>query len=214
MGIFDILRGEEPSTFEKAMFIIKGGNIGSYGEYLIEYKLKNIAKSENGKVIKNIYVPYKNRTSEIDVLFITRKGLFVIESKNYSGWIFGNEYQNQWTQCIKGGRKYRFYNPIKQNRTHVKAVQHYLKINQETIKSYIVFSEKCELKRVPNSTNEYKIIKRNELINEIKKDLKSANQTYNDKEIESIINKIYMVSNVNKEIKDNHIKQVNEIICK
>ena len=50
------------------------------------------------KVLRNVYIPKdNNETSEIDVLFITQKGIFVIESKNYSGWIFGSEKQYKWT---------------------------------------------------------------------------------------------------------------------
>ena len=79
------------------------------------------------------------------------KGLFVIESKNYSGWIFGNENNKQWTQTLPVGRrrshKERFYNPIMQNATHIRAIRKYI---DDTIPVYsaIAFSNKCTLKNV------------------------------------------------------------------
>ena len=55
----------------------------------------------------------KGKTTEIDLLMIHEKGIFVFESKNYSGWIFGSEDQLKWTQCFKSGQREHFYNPYK-----------------------------------------------------------------------------------------------------
>lgn len=95
---------------------------GRRGEKLTEREL-NLVKffGCDGKVLRNAYVPKSNgETSEIDVLFITQKGIFVIESKNYSGWIFGNESDRYWTVSLPGGNKSHFHNPIRQNRSHIK----------------------------------------------------------------------------------------------
>lgn len=68
-----------------------------------------------GKILRNVYLPKDNgETSEIDVLYITQKGIFVFESKNYSGWIFGDEKGQYWTAMLPNRQKNRFYNPIKQ----------------------------------------------------------------------------------------------------
>ena len=72
-------------------------------------------------------MPKENgETSEIDVLMIHNKGIFVFERKNFSGWIFGNEIQRMWTQTLPKGRgrshKESFFNPIMQNRTHIKTL--------------------------------------------------------------------------------------------
>ena len=94
-----------------------------------------------GYVLRNIYVPKNNgETSEIDVVFITQKGIFVIESKNYSGWIFGDEKSAYWTAMLPDKSKNRFYNPIKQNSTHIKWLGQYLQ-NSVPLFSVIAFSE-------------------------------------------------------------------------
>ena len=97
--------------------------IGWNGERLTAKVLKKLNnKGFTGVVLRNVYVPMENpdETTEIDVLYITRKGVFVIESKNYSGWIFGSEGDRNWTQTLPGGNRQRFYNPVKQNATHIR----------------------------------------------------------------------------------------------
>ena len=92
---------------------------GSYGEYLIYKKLRAYEKT-GARFIFNLYLPSQSKNvdaTEIDVLMITTKGIYVFESKNYSGWIFGNDKQKTWTQCLPQGKgkkalKERFFNPV------------------------------------------------------------------------------------------------------
>lgn len=71
-----------------------GERLGAYGEKLTAKELKWVNFfGRKGKILRNIYIPKENgETSEIDLLYITQKGIFVFESKNYSGWVFGDEY--------------------------------------------------------------------------------------------------------------------------
>lgn len=93
---------------------------GKVGEELIEGILEKLNKKVYGKILKNVYIPKnESESSEIDVVYITTKGIFVIESKNLSGWIFGKEKDQYWTSSLPAGKgksiKNKFYNPIKQN---------------------------------------------------------------------------------------------------
>lgn len=179
MGLFKFIMGEEPSIFEKAAFMIKNGNdTGAYGEYLTEYMFGSARLQGYSKSLHNIYVPYRGKTSEIDVLLVHEKGLFVIESKNYSGWIFGSAEQQKWTQCLNKNTKEQFYNPIKQNRTHINALSQFLEIDKAKMKSFVVFSERCELKKVPENTNEYIITKRDDLLKSIRKEIENRNNIF------------------------------------
>ena len=59
----------------------------------------------SGKVLQNIYIPQNDEgTTEIDLLYLTQKRIFVIESKNYSGYIFGNEKYSKWTSSLYAGK--------------------------------------------------------------------------------------------------------------
>ncbi len=126
-------------------------NIGRYGEYLTYKHLKKY-EEQGAKLLFNVYIPKENgETSEIDVMMIHKKGIFVFESKNYSGWIFGNETQKTWTQVLPAGKgrshKESFYNPILQNQSHIRHLKAFLGESIET-KSIIVFSERCTLKNI------------------------------------------------------------------
>lgn len=211
LGLFKYLMGEEPGIFEKAAFIIKsGGDNGAYGEYLTRYLFNSARMNGYLKVLSNIYLQYKDDTTEIDILVIHERGFFVIESKNYSGWIFGSENQYQWTQAINKITKNKFYNPIKQNRTHIKVLSNYLNVNKDYFKSYIVFSERCELKKVPEDTKEYTITKRDKLIDIIKKDIQDKNVIYSRDEVNSFESKLKPLTEVSKETKEKHIKNIKD----
>lgn len=95
---------------------------------------------------------YNDHFSQIDLVIATKVGIIVFEVKNYSGWIFGNGYHQQWTQVLAYGReKYRFYNPILQNRKHIEDLKKLKKLKQfENIPffSVITFYGDCTLKEI------------------------------------------------------------------
>ncbi len=211
MGLINFFLSEEPSIFEKAAFMIKNkGDVGAYGEYLTKYMFGSVRLDGYHKELCNVYVPYKDGTSEIDVLVLHENEIFVIESKNYSGWIFGNEKQQKWTQMLNKNTKEYFYNPIKQNKTHITALSEYLKIDKNQMKSLIVFSERCELKKVPESTEEYIIIKRDKLIQTIKNETQNKEQQFSREQIDEIYNKLFLLSNASELTKQQHIEDINK----
>ncbi|MEX8502745.1 MAG: nuclease-related domain-containing protein [Leptothrix ochracea] len=85
-------------------------------------------------------------TTQVDHVLVSRFGVFVIETKDYRGWIFGNAAQAQWSQVLYRW-KFRFQNPILQNSRHVRAVQELLDfLPPETVKSVVVFTGEAEFK--------------------------------------------------------------------
>lgn len=138
---------------------------GIYGEYVLSRKLEYY--EEKGQLFRNCYVPLPNgHTTEIDIVFIDDKGIFVIESKNYAGWIFGRENQQNWTQTLRaryGSEKHSFYNPIRQNQTHINALSRYLNMSPKCMYSIIAFSDDCEFKRLELTTDKHKVIHRSQL---------------------------------------------------
>lgn len=209
MGFVSWLLGEEPGLIDKIEFMIKNnGDAGAYGEWLTEYMFGNNNIKGYSKSLHNIYIPYRGKTSEIDVLLVHTKGIFVIESKNYSGWIFGSEEQRYWTQCLQNKQKNRFYNPIMQNKTHINALSKYLEIDKDKIKSFIVFSERCELKKVPEKTDDYVVLKRDFLLKNIRKELATRTDIFTVEEVDNIVNKLTPLTNVSQEIKEQHIKNI------
>lgn len=116
---------------------------GYVGERRIQKLLKSLG--EDVKVYNDLYVPKKNgEMTQIDHVLLLPNGIFVIETKKYTGWIFGSENQRNWTQTIYK-KKSRFYNPVMQNNTHIKALQNYLNM-EVPMHSIIVFSNAATFK--------------------------------------------------------------------
>jgi uncharacterized membrane protein len=90
-------------------------------------------------VINNYMLADDGKSSQIDHIVINGNGIFVIETKNYSGNIYGNESQEQWTQVLAYGKvKNKLYNPLKQNATHIYRLKKILPPYTK-IKSLVVF---------------------------------------------------------------------------
>lgn len=86
--------------------------------------------------------------SQIDLVAVTDVGIIVFEVKEYSGWLYGNGKQQQWMQVLAYGKsKYRFYNPILQNNSHVTALRKKLTGNgNHPYFSVVVFYGDCVFK--------------------------------------------------------------------
>jgi len=84
-------------------------------------------------------------TTQIDHVVISIYGIFVIETKNMQGWIFGDAYQDNWTQTIYR-HKSRFQNPLRQNYRHTQCLADFLELDHNLFHPVIMFIGDCELK--------------------------------------------------------------------
>jgi hypothetical protein len=97
--------------------------------------------------LNGITLPRANGGStQIDHIIVSVYGIFVIETKNYKGWIYGKETQRQWTQSFPNGSKFKFQNPLRQNYLHVKTLADLLELELSYFHSMIAFIGECELK--------------------------------------------------------------------
>lgn len=155
--------------------------------------------------------------SQIDVVVATTEGIIVFEVKDYSGWIYGNGNYSHWTKVLAyGKRKYRFYNPIKQNINHIETLRKQLK-QFENIPFYsiIAFYGDCELKEinyVPKGTFLVKSPRIFEVLKLIRKNNEAAPYT-DKKEIVRILKQAVKngenISNLEK-----HVENINDMLGK
>lgn len=205
MGIWEIIKGEQPGLITT---LLNYQNAGQFGEFATEFALKNDNLEGELVVLKNVYVPTKERTTEIDLLMIHEKGIFVFESKNYSGWIFGSSDQLNWTQVLKGGQKNKFYNPIRQNRTHIRALAEYLGKPAAEFTSYIVFSERCTLKSVPGNTPDVTIVRRPDMLSRLRAELRNRPQRYTVNEMAAMYTRLFELTYKTEEEKRQHVEDI------
>lgn len=93
----------------------------------------------------NLIIQTENGTTQIDHILLSRHGIFVIETKNYNGWIYGGEKQKTWTQNLFG-KKSNFQNPLHQNYKHTKALSECLQVEHSKIHPIVFFIGDAELK--------------------------------------------------------------------
>lgn len=93
----------------------------------------------------NIIIPASNGTTQIDHLLVSPYGIFIVETKNKSGWIFGAENQAKWTQTLYG-KKYSFQNPLRQTYRQKKILAEFLPVDESYIHTVIYFIGDCKFK--------------------------------------------------------------------
>lgn len=198
---------------------------GNYGEFLTFKVLENT--NHRNRILTNLYLPKQDgTTTELDLLSITENGIFIFESKNYSGWIFGNEKRKFWTQTFKTGKKNKFLNPVWQNRAHINALKEVLVNNRSFVEvwqnrghsitnlfgesgpihSIIVFSKRCTLKKMNVSSSNVEVVKRGSL----RKKLRAVNnqKVFSNEDIDSLYQFLGQYGLASKQTKERHIQQV------
>jgi hypothetical protein len=97
-------------------------------------------------LMNHVTLQMRDGTTQVDHILVSRFGVFVIETKDYKGWIFANAQDSNWTQVLFK-HKFKFQNPIFQNFRHVQAAQDLLGfLPPDAIKSVVVFTGEAEFK--------------------------------------------------------------------
>lgn len=187
---------------------------GKRGEYLLYRHLRDTFK--DARWLFNVYLPREDgRTTEIDVMMIHTSGIYVFESKNYSGWIFGSQDRERWVQCIKPDeyarvKKYYFLNPLIQNHIHVKYLKAILPLElQQNIYPIVVFGNQCKLRNVQVDQNIQPVVIRKDikyLLNE-----QIAFKTISENTVQNVYNLLYGYTQVDEQVKIKHIEDIEKI---
>ena len=127
---------------------------GVIGEFIINISSKLLLDKEKYHLIKNVTLPTKDGTTQIDHIIVSIYGIFVVETKNMKGWIFGGEKQRTWTQQIFK-HKNKFQNPLHQNYKHTQTLKELLGLTDNEVFSLIVFVGESTFKReMPSNVTE------------------------------------------------------------
>lgn len=176
-------------------------DLGSLGELQLCNELDKLPMEKY--ILTNLYLPTASgKTSEIDVCCITMYGLFVIEYKNYSGHIYGQEKYKNWLYYSNSGaaEPLKFYNPILQNKSHIKALQfNFPKLKPEVFHSLIVFSNRSDLKCSKCSVP---VIHRSEILETVK--LFAKTPVLDQQEVDTLYQELLRYCKAPEEIKQAH----------
>lgn len=184
---------------------------GIIGENTLFETLNKLTGQKN--IFRNVYFrTSKGTLTEIDLVLVTPKAIFVIENKNHSGVIYGNANSAHWTEYY-GSQKYTLYNPIMQNSSHLRAFWNSAGAvltdeKKNDIHSIIVFNDSCKL----NVTSpDIPVLHCNELLPYINGELKKSRKTFNEKQLSYMCNLLQMNSSLSDDIKKQHIAYVQTV---
>ena len=203
MNIFFIL-GLLMTLFIVRIVLRSPKHHGMVGEKRVAKILYSLPKDYH--TINNVIIPNRQTTSQIDHVVVSPHGIFVIETKNYSGWIFGEENSKEWKQTFKTKGNF-FRNPIKQNWGHIYALTEYLDLNRRVFKPIIVFSDNAYL----NIETRTPVIYMSQLKEQI---LSYTQEIISREKVESIFEQISRANLIGKDSEERHIQSIQENISR
>lgn len=176
---------------------------GAFGETIVSGLLSRLPKDQY-TVLHNVMLKTERGTSQVDHVVVSIYGIFVIEVKNYAGWITGTENSSQWTQTIYK-KKNHFMNPIHQNYGHVKAIEALLQDPSIPIYPIVTFAGDVKLKI---SVQKAKVVKYGYLTDTIKE--LSTEKVLDENRMNEIV-QLLQTSNVDSiSNRKAHVEAINE----
>lgn len=120
--------------------------VGRAGEFYVKNELRKLPKN-NYFVINDLMVRVGSITHQIDHVVISKFGIFVIETKQYNGYVVGNEFDKKWHQ----NNKYLINNPIHQNYGHIKSLEEVLDLGDDKFISIVCIPSTAKIKVISKS---------------------------------------------------------------
>ena len=172
--------------------------LGKRGERNVSFNLHFLPNEYH--LFNDVYICFNDRSVQIDHIVVSKYCIFVIETKNIKGWILGSDTSEYWTKNMYG-KKYKFYNPVKQNYSHVKALQILLKISRDKFMPIVAFLPQATLKCTTNEV----VINSNKLLKTIRK---YRNVILTDSEVDRIVMELSSLPCVDKKMRTKHVSDI------
>ena len=181
---------------------------GIFGEAAMMALTARVCDTDKRRYVlmRNLYIPARAGYTEIDALLLHQSGIYVLESKNLSGEIAGDLESERWNQHLNASTEHTFHNPIRQNIGHILALEHFLKIRHEQAHfiSFVVFSDRCTLRKVPKDNDFWSIVHCSELQDALLKRIMGRKTIYSMQQLEDFYYKLQGCMNVSEEVKAKH----------
>ena len=175
--------------------------IGWFGEHWTKQVLNKLQKDKY-YILNNVMIKDDNGYHQIDHLVVSLYGIFVIETKQYNGYITGSKYDKKWIRHL-GKKKVYYSNPIRQNYGHVKCICNLLNLDESKVFNIVCVPSRAKL----DIKHDGELVRNYNLYNKIMsyKEIKISNK-------EEIINIINSNNIVDKKVRKEHINNIKENI--
>lgn len=118
---------------------------GRIGERRVARRLRD-GLGQEYEILNDIYLPSREgETTQIDHIVVSPYGIFVVETKNWTGWIFGDARSAKWTQTVYR-KKSSFQNPMRQNYKHICELSRNLDVDANYFIGVVAVTGDCEFK--------------------------------------------------------------------
>ena len=174
---------------------------GIIGENRVRRRLSRLSE-DSYRVLNDIMVNGEYGLTQIDHIVVSKYGIFVIETKNMKGKIYGSQHSKDWTKYSRG-RKLEFENPTRQNYGHIKALEQITSLPQDTFHGIVVLAGSATL-MFDGGENIVYVKQLIPLIKSYQTDILSAEQ------MAQMIEKITSADNNTDETRKEHLKQIKE----
>lgn len=176
---------------------------GDNGELEISTVLRSLPDVYH--VMDDVMLRTKKGSTQLDHIIVSPFGLFIVETKNHKGMIFGDCCGQVWTQVLNGAGHFKFYSPVLQNAGHMNNLSTQIKVPLNCMQGVIVFTNsEANLSNVncPFCFN----------VNQLYQYIASFTQpVFNSKQVAEIIRRIDKVDINNYTNRQKHIEYVNSI---
>lgn len=166
------------------------------------------------KILVDILIPsFNGHTNQLDLVFINRSGIYVIEVKNFTCILEGNN-TDDWVRKEFNGKRNKIHNPIKQNLSHIKSLQkilHYYP--DEYFKSIVLLADSCKFQYDNNTDLEYdtRVVNYKDLKATIRELTKSSEKIFSDENIYRIYDELSEYARYSNEDRRKHLEYVQNI---
>lgn len=195
----------KPFNMSPKDFLYKLSRNGRFGEWLTHMRALSFPGYK--KVVSHVYcVDHNPVPTEIDSVMVTRFGIVVIETKHFSGTLIGHHSQDQWTLQFKHHKR-SVYSPIRQNQTHIYALNKALPQYRHIPKfSMIVVDEACALQVTTDEDN--RIVHRKQLNKQLKLWLNTQPMILSRKEVREAAQQLRKMRHISRKNKKTHMRHV------
>lgn len=177
---------------------------GDYGEHCVSEVLGVNVEGFQYVINNLLFVDDDGKSRQIDHIYINKYGIWVIETKNYGGYIYGTDKQFEWTQVLAHGReKNKFYNPVRQNNSHIYCLSKKLHV-RDVFHNVVVFLYRADISHV-KSESVYSWQKLNNIKSQATKTLLSPEQMKN------FYGKLIALQSENTVKTDQHIENIHKM---
>ena len=177
---------------------------GKQGENSVAKILGNTKPGEQFVINDLLFKNNSGQSCQIDHIYINKFGIWVIETKNYAGCIYGDEQKREWSQVLAYGNVInKFYNPVKQNSTHIYHLSQYLG-EKNIFHNVVVFLSRADISHV--ASDSVCLIHN---LNTIK--TKSTDINLSASKMEYYYNKLLELQNSTNISKEEHIQNIHKM---